>query len=84
VLEALRSVQVTTATDGPSVFQLTFELEQALAAAHDLPVAGGATPPLVRVVIAVTVNGVTEVLMDGVMTNHEVTGGGSGRTRRSP
>jgi hypothetical protein len=38
-------------------------------------VAGGAAPPLVRVVIAVTLNGGTEVLMDGVMTNHEVGGG---------
>ena len=31
--------------------------------------------PLVRVVIIVTVNGKAEVLMDGVMTNHEVSPG---------
>jgi hypothetical protein len=40
--------------------------------------AGGASPPIVRVVISVTVRGVTTVLIDGVMTNHEVTGGGAG------
>jgi hypothetical protein len=79
VLDALRSVEVTTATDGPSVFQLTFELDKRSPLHTIFLVAGGATPPLVRVIIAVTVNGVTEVLMDGVMTNHEVTGGGNGR-----
>src|SRR5439155_6193137 len=39
---------------------------------------GGATPPLMRVLITVTVAGTTEVLMDGVMTNHQVTAGGEG------
>jgi len=36
---------------------------------------GGSPISLVRVIIAVTVNGATEVLMDGVMTNHELSPG---------
>lgn len=78
VLDALRSVQVTTTTEGPSVFQLTFELSKRSPLHTLFLVAGGVTPPLVRVVIAVTVNGLTEVLMDGVLTNHQVGGGGKG------
>jgi hypothetical protein len=33
---------------------------------------GGASIPILRVVVAVTVGGVTEVLIDGVMTHHEI------------
>jgi hypothetical protein len=79
VLDALQSVRITTTTEGPSVFQLSFELSKTSPLHTIFLLAGGATPPLVRVVIAVTVNGLTEVLMDGVMTNHQVTGGGAGQ-----
>lgn len=79
VLEALRSVRVTTTTDGPSLFNLEFELSKRSPLHTLFLVAGGATPPLIRVVIAVTVRGTTEVLMDGVMTRHEVSGGGRGQ-----
>jgi hypothetical protein len=78
VLDALRNVQVTTTTDGPSVFQLTFELTKNSPLYTLFLIAGGIVPPLVRVVIAVTVNGTQEVLIDGVMTNHEISGGGRG------
>jgi hypothetical protein len=78
VLDALRGVQVTTTTDGPSVFQLTFELTKNSPLYTLFLIAGGIVPPLVRVVIAVTVNGTQEVLIDGVMTNHEIGGGGRG------
>lgn len=77
VIEALQSVRVQTSTDGPSTFQLGFSLAKDSPLHSAFLVAGGATPPLVRVVIAVTVNGSTQVLMDGVMTNHEVGGGGT-------
>lgn len=77
VIDALRSVRVQTSTDGPSTFQLAFSLSKRSPLHTAFLLAGGATPPLVRVVIAVTVNGSTEVLMDGVMTNHEVSGGGT-------
>lgn len=78
VLDALRGVQVTTTTDGPSVFQLSFELSRSSPLYTLFLVAGGIVPPLVRVAIAVTVNGAQEVLIDGVMTNHEISGGGKG------
>lgn len=79
VLEALRSVEITTSTDGPGAFQLNFELSKRSPLHTLFLLAGGATPPLVRVVISVTLNGATEVLMDGVMTHHEVSGGGKGQ-----
>lgn len=79
VIDALRNVRVTTSTDGTSMFQLGFELSRRSPLHTLFLVAGGATPPLVRVVIAVTLKGRMHVLMDGVMTNHEVTGGGKGQ-----
>jgi hypothetical protein len=78
VMEALTGVEITTASTGASGFQLTFNLSKRSPLHTLFMLAGGAAPlPLVRVVIYVTVNGITEVLMDGVMTNHQVTGGGS-------
>jgi hypothetical protein len=65
VIDALRNVRVTTSTDGTSMFQLGFELSRRSPLHTLFLVAGGATPP--------------HVLMDGVMTNHEVTGGGKGQ-----
>lgn len=79
VIDALRTVRVTTSTDGAGIFQLTFELSKRSPLHTIFLIAGGATPPLVRVVIAVTVKGQQHVLIDGVMTNHEVTGGGKGQ-----
>lgn len=78
VMEALTGVEITTSSTGPSGFQLNFTLSKRSPLHTMFMLASGAAPlPLVRVVIYVTVNGLTEVLMDGVMTNHQVTGGGS-------
>jgi hypothetical protein len=75
VIEALRSVEVTTSTRGASLFQLTFTLSTH-SPLHTLFLLSGGSPiPLVRVVIVATVGGSTEVLMDGVMTNHQITPG---------
>jgi hypothetical protein len=75
IVEALTSVEVTTAGGEASGFQLTFSLDHR-SPLHTLFLLSGASPvPLVRLVIAVTVNGATEVLMDGVMTHHQVTPG---------
>jgi hypothetical protein len=75
VLDALTSVEVTSRTDGPSGFQLKFILNKRSPLQTLFLIAGGAQIPMVRVLIVVTMNGTPEVLMDGVMTNHEVTGG---------
>lgn len=75
VLDALTSLQVTTRTDGPSGFQLTFTLSNKSPLHTLFMLSGGSAIPLVRVVIVVTINGATEVLMDGVMTNHQISPG---------
>lgn len=75
VLDALTSVQVTTASGRPSGFQLTFKL------GHDSPlhtlflVSAGLPLQLLRVLIIATINGTSEVLMDGLMRQHEVAPG---------
>jgi hypothetical protein len=75
VLDALTSVEVTSGGDGPSGFQLTFTLSTHSPLHTLFLISGGASIPLIRVVIVVTVGGTPEVLMDGVMTNHQITSG---------
>ena len=74
VLDALTGVQVKANTDGPSAFQLTFTLNNR-SPLHTLFLIAGAQTPLLRVLIIVTINGTPNVLMDGVMTNQQVTPG---------
>jgi hypothetical protein len=78
VLDALTSVKVTSTTEGPSGFELTFTLSNRSPLSTLFLLSGGASIPLVRVMILVTINATPEVLMDGVMTNHEVTPDQSG------
>ena len=72
VLDALTSVTVTTNSDSGSGFQLEFTLSNRSPLQTIFLLSSGTSIPLVRVLIVVTVNGKAEVLMDGVMTNHEV------------
>lgn len=73
VLDALMEVQiVTTSGETTSGFELSFDLGKRSPLQTLFLLSGGASIPLVRVIIAVTVNGTPEVLMDGVMTQHEV------------
>jgi hypothetical protein len=72
VIDALTGVQVVTSTEGPSGFQLRFTLGQRSPLQTLFLLSGATAIPVVRVLIIVTVNGNSEVLMDGVMTNHEV------------
>ena len=73
VLDALTAVEVTSAAEGPSGFQLTFTLSNDLRCSASSWSAG--TNPLLRVIIVVTIKARPDVLMDGVMTNHQVTPG---------
>jgi len=75
VLEALTEVTITTTSGKSSGFQLTFMLSKRSPLHTIFLLSGGAAIPFVRVVIVVTMNGVTEVLMDGMMTNHEISSG---------
>lgn len=80
VLEALTDVSVITSTEGPSVFTLNFELSTN-SPLHTLFLVSGSAPiPMIRVIIAVTLNGQTDVLIDGVMTKHDVKPGSSPST----
>src|SRR4029079_14430283 len=74
LLHALTPVEVTSNTDGPSGFQLTFLLSNTSPLQTIFLVAGAQTPML-RVIVVVTLNGTPQVLMDGVMTRQEVTAG---------
>src|SRR6266550_4106209 len=74
VMDALTSVKVTTSAGTASGFQLNFTLNNR-SPLHTLFLVAGAQTPLLRVIIIVTVNGTPNVLMDGVMTNQQVTPG---------
>lgn len=77
VLDALRSVTVVSGSgSSQSGFELTFGLSRSSPLHTLFLVSGGTSIPFLRVVIAVTIAGSTEVLVDGVMTHHEVVGGG--------
>jgi hypothetical protein len=80
VIDALQSVQVmTSAGDFQSGFELKFGLpKEAHPIAQYLGLAGP-TLPVIRTIIVATVNGTPIVLIDGVVTHHEVgQGGGNG------
>lgn len=73
VLDALESVRVvTTSGESASGFELIFTLSNRSPLHTQFLLSGGAGIPIVRVIIVVTINGTPQVLMDGVMTHHEV------------
>lgn len=82
VLDALESVQVTTAAGSASGFQLTFQITAKSELNTIFLVAAGTntsigSPPL-RVMLIATLNGTPQPLFDGVMTNVEVQAGSQG------
>jgi hypothetical protein len=81
LLESLQSVEVTQSSNGPSGFQLRLAVTTDSPLCSELMLdSGGQVPPMMRVIIAVTVNGSLDVLMDGVMTHHELVPEGHGQT----
>ncbi len=75
VLDALTDVRVTTTSGKASGFQLTFNLSTRSPLHTIFLLTGGSMIPMIRVMIIITLNGISEVIMDGVMTNHEVAPG---------
>jgi hypothetical protein len=71
VIDALSSIQVTTTVGSQGGFQLKFTLGKN--SAFGPLQASGFFDPRRRVIIAVTVNGTTEVLMDGIITKQDYT-----------
>lgn len=82
VMDALDSVQVTTAAGSASGFQLSFQFSAKSELNTIFLIAAGqgtslGTPPL-RVMLIVTLNGTPQPLFDGVMTNVQVQAGSGG------
>ena len=72
VLDALTSVEVTSADEGASGFSLSFTMSNRSPLPTLFLIAGGSPIPIVRVVIVATVNGTPNVLADGVVTKTQV------------
>ena len=73
VTDALREVTVESGSgDTQSGFELVFDVPKKSPLDILFLLAGGSAIPVLRVVVAVTVGGTTEVLVDGVVTHHEI------------
>jgi hypothetical protein len=70
-MDALTSVQVTNGSDR-SGFQLSFAVSKESTLATTLLPAGYFDPMITRVIVVVTLGGVPNVLMDGIVTRQEV------------
>ena len=77
VLDALTSVEVHSKSDGPSGFQLKFTIDKNSPLNVLFMIGSGVQIPLMRVVLYITMNGSTTVLIDGVMTDHQISPGSS-------
>ena len=82
VVDALTSVRVTTSSGKRSGFELNFDLSNDSPLQTAFLLTAGSLPPVMRVVIVVTINGTPEVIMDGVITNHQITPGSDPRHSR--
>ena len=72
-IEALESVQVRTTSDGPAGFQLTFQVINRSRIHDQLLFSGSGVKMESRLCIKVTLNSTDYFLMDGVVTNHQLT-----------
>jgi len=75
VLDALDSVKVMISTGKDAAFELVFTISNRSPLHTMFLLAGGATIPIMRVIIVVTVNGTPNVLIDGVITQHQIAPG---------
>jgi hypothetical protein len=75
-LDALTSVQVTTQDEGPAGFQLSFTLSNRSPLHTLFLLTSGQQLSQMRVIIVITLNGVPNVLMDGIVTNQQIVPGG--------
>jgi hypothetical protein len=75
-IEALTSVTVTSNTEGASGFELSFTLSNR-SPLHTIFLLSAGQTPLLRIILVVTINGLPQVLMDGVTTMTQITPGGT-------
>ena len=78
VMDALDSVEVTVKDVGTSGFQITFLIAKQSPLQILFLLTGGSPLLFMRVVLVATVNGVPNVLIDGVITNHSIAPGDKG------
>jgi len=78
VLDALAEVEVTVNDVGTSGFQLTFSIDKQSPLQILFLLTGGSPLLFMRVVLVATVNGVANVLIDGVVTNNHIAPGDKG------
>jgi len=71
LIDALTSVEVTESATGRSGFQITFTLADNSILQTLLLLSGGASIPVLRVILAATFGGLPQVIMDGVIKHHE-------------
>lgn len=74
LMDALESVEVTSAADTASGFQLSFVVDNR-SPLHTLLLVAGGQVPWLRVIVVATLNSLPTVLMDGLITRQEITGG---------
>jgi hypothetical protein len=78
VMDALSEVEVKVLDVGQSGFKLTFSIDKQSPLQILFLLTGGMPLLFMRVVIAVVVNGTTNVLIDGVITNNNIAPGDKG------
>jgi hypothetical protein len=78
VLDALAEVEVKVEDVGTSGFQLTFSIDKQSPLQILFLLTGGLPLLFMRVVLVATVNGVANVLIDGVVTNNHISPGDKG------
>jgi hypothetical protein len=78
VMDALAEVEVTVKDVGTSGFQLTFSIDKQSPLQILFLLTGGLPILFMRVVLVATVNGVANVLIDGVITNNHISPGDKG------
>jgi hypothetical protein len=72
VIDALTSVTVTSDTKGKSGFQLSFALSKKSILQTLFLLSGGSSIPILRVIVIITLNSTSNVIMDGVVTNQQI------------
>jgi len=80
VLDSLMSASVTVSSNGPTAFELSFEIGQRSPLHTLFLLTSGALPPIFRVVLVAILDGTPETLVDGVITKHDISPGEGGRS----
>lgn len=71
--DALTAAEVSVSDTGTSGFQLTFTLANSSPLQTLFLLAAGAPIPMLRIILVATTGVIPRVLMDGVITHHEIT-----------